>query len=105
MTNKILTARMEAHPSDSNTIERYLATGGYEALRKALSEMSPEDVAEQVKSSNMRGRGGAGFPTGVGDFVGTRSPRPTKLPMSRNEALNNQYIEDNASLRCLPMSE
>ena len=64
MTDKILTARMDAHPSDSNTIERYLATGGYEALRKALAEMSPQDVVEQVKASNMRGRGGAGFPTG-----------------------------------------
>ncbi len=65
MTHKILTARMEAHPSDSNTIERYVATGGYEALRKALTEMSPQDVVEQVKASNMRGRGGAGFPTGI----------------------------------------
>ena len=65
MTTKILTARMDAHPSDSNTIERYLTTGGYDALRKALTEMSREEVAEQVKASNMRGRGGAGFPTGV----------------------------------------
>jgi NADH-quinone oxidoreductase subunit F len=65
MTDKILTARMDAHPSDSNTITRYLATGGYDALRKALSEMSPESVGEQVKASNMRGRGGAGFPMGV----------------------------------------
>lgn len=65
MTLKILTARMDAHRSDSNTIERYLATGGYDALRKALTEMSRDQIVEEVKASNLRGRGGAGFPTGV----------------------------------------
>jgi NADH-quinone oxidoreductase subunit F len=65
MTDTILTTRMVAHPADSHTIDRYLATGGYDALRKAVNEMTPEDVVGEVKASNMRGRGGAGFPTGV----------------------------------------
>jgi NADH-quinone oxidoreductase subunit F len=56
---------MEAHPSDSHTIDRYLATDGYRAARRALTAMTPEAVHEEVKASNLRGRGGAGFPTGV----------------------------------------
>ncbi len=48
---------------DPTSIEDYIAMGGYSALVKAL-EMGPEAVLEQVKSSGLRGRGGAGFPTG-----------------------------------------
>ena len=49
---------------DSKSIDDYLAIGGYSALVKALFEMSPEEVLEEVKRSNIRGRGGAGFPAG-----------------------------------------
>ena len=45
-------------------IEDYLALGGYASLRKALEEMTPQEVLEEVKASGLRGRGGAGFPTG-----------------------------------------
>ena len=45
-------------------IEEYLATGGYGALGKALTEMTPEAVIDVMKRSGLRGRGGAGFPTG-----------------------------------------
>jgi len=50
---------------DSKSIDDYLAIGGYSALSKALSEMSDLDVLEEVKKSNIRGRGGAGFPAGI----------------------------------------
>jgi NADH-quinone oxidoreductase subunit F len=46
-------------------IEDYIATGGYQALRKALLQMTPEGVISEIKKSGLRGRGGAGFPTGV----------------------------------------
>ena len=46
-------------------IEEYIAVGGYEALAKAVTTMSPEDVIEEVKKSGLRGRGGGGFPTGM----------------------------------------
>lgn len=76
MTTKILTTRMDAHPTDSHTLSRYLATGGYEALTKALTEMSKDDIIEEVKTSNLRGRGGAGFPTGVKwGFLAPDEPR------------------------------
>jgi len=50
---------------DMKKIDDYIALGGYSALAKALFEMTPEGVIEEVKSSGLRGRGGAGFPTGV----------------------------------------
>ena len=51
-------------------IEEYIAVGGYSALFKTLRELKPEQVIENVKQSGLRGRGGAGFPTGLKwDFV------------------------------------
>ncbi len=51
---------------DSRSIRTYLADGGYETLRKVLTGgWTPEQVTEEVKKSGLRGRGGAGFPTGV----------------------------------------
>ncbi|MBE9512834.1 MAG: NADH-quinone oxidoreductase subunit NuoF [Chloroflexi bacterium] len=50
---------------DPTLIEDYLAVGGYSALSKALFEMSPEAVIDEVKKSGLRGRGGGGFPTGI----------------------------------------
>lgn len=49
---------------DPTKIEDYLALGGYTALAKALFKMTPEQVLEEIKKSNLRGRGGGGFPTG-----------------------------------------
>jgi NADH-quinone oxidoreductase subunit F len=52
------------HRPNSEKIDTYLQYGGYEALKKAL-KMSPDDIIAEVKASGLRGRGGAGFPTGV----------------------------------------
>ncbi len=58
--------------TDSRSIEDYIANSGYSALFKALTEMIPVTVLEEVKESNLRGRGGAGFPTGI-KWEGSRS--------------------------------
>ena len=50
---------------DPFNIEEYIGRDGYQALAKVLGEMEPEDVIDEMKTSNLRGRGGAGFPTGV----------------------------------------
>jgi NADP-reducing hydrogenase subunit HndC len=50
---------------DPEKIEEYIAVGGYEALGRALTQMTPEQVIAEVKRSGLRGRGGAGFPTGA----------------------------------------
>lgn len=47
------------------SLEEYIGKDGYRALAKALTEMKPEEIIEEIKASGLRGRGGAGFPTGV----------------------------------------
>ena len=49
---------------DPEDINEYISNGGYEAARKAIFDMTPEQVCEEMKASGLRGRGGAGFPTG-----------------------------------------
>src|SRR5436190_7527919 len=50
---------------DQSKIETYIKNGGYKALAKALKDISPPDLIEMVKQSGLRGRGGAGFVTGM----------------------------------------
>ncbi len=50
---------------DPESIDGYLSMRGYEALAKVLTEMKPKDVIDEIKKSGLRGRGGAGFPTGT----------------------------------------
>lgn len=50
---------------DIKQIETYKKNGGFESLKKAISSMQPQQVVDEVKASGLRGRGGAGFPTGV----------------------------------------
>ena len=67
-----------------DSIEEYIARGGYRSLYKVLSELSPEQTIEEVKKSGLRGRGGAGFPTG------------RKWEFARKEKSNIKYIVCNA---------
>jgi NADH-quinone oxidoreductase subunit F len=65
-------------------IEDYISTGGYEALGKVLLQMTPEEVISEIKKSGLRGRGGAGFPTGV------------KWEFCRNSPGEQKYVICNA---------
>jgi NADH:ubiquinone oxidoreductase subunit F (NADH-binding)/(2Fe-2S) ferredoxin len=69
---------------DPQKIEDYLAVGGYKAFEKALFEMTPEEVIQEIKSAGLRGRGGAGFSTG------------TKWELCRNAPGESKYIICNA---------
>jgi NADH-quinone oxidoreductase subunit F len=61
---------------DSHKIDVYVKHDGYRALEKALKQMTPEGIIDEVKKSNLRGRGGAGFPTGMKwFFVPKDSPK------------------------------
>jgi NADH-quinone oxidoreductase subunit F len=68
------------------TLDFYLKHGGYESLKKALA-MTPDAVVEAVKASGLRGRGGAGFPTGLKwQFVDKKSPRPKYICCNADES-------------------
>ncbi len=69
------------------TIEDYLDVGGYRALKKALFEMNPEQVIEEVKKSGLRGRGGAGFPTGMKwSFIPKNIDKPRYMVVNADES-------------------
>ncbi|MBI3110236.1 MAG: NADH-quinone oxidoreductase subunit NuoF [Ignavibacteriales bacterium] len=72
--------------ADLHKIEVYEANGGYQALRKALG-MKPEEVTDEVKKSNLRGRGGACFPTGLKwTFMPKVTPKPKYLCVNGDES-------------------
>src|SRR6266571_2069256 len=75
------------HLENSRSLEVYRANGGYEAIKKVLDSMSPDDVINEVKKSSLRGRGGAGFPTGMKwSFVPKDSPKPKYLVCNADES-------------------
>ena len=79
------------HLENSQSLAVYRRNGGYEAIKKVLESMSPDDVINEVKKSALRGRGGAGFPTGMKwSFVPKDSPKAkyvVAMPMSQSPAL------------------
>ena len=82
---------------DSHTLGAYEATGGYRALRKVLSTLKPDDVKEQTKASGLRGRGGAGFPTGLKwTFLPQNHPGPIYFCLNADESepgtFNNRIL-------------
>jgi NADH-quinone oxidoreductase subunit F len=80
---RILTERWGK--KDSHTLASYRADGGYGALEKALG-MQQADIVEEVKRSNLRGRGGAGFATGLKWSFLPKEPRPRYLCINCDEA-------------------
>lgn len=82
---------------DSHTLRVYEQSGGYQALRRVLAELSPNDTKELVKSSNLRGRGGAGFPTGLKwTFLPKDHPGPFYFCLNADESepgtFNNRIL-------------
>ena len=74
------------HEEDCHTLAFYRSVGGYKALEKVLS-MKPDEVIDTVKASNLRGRGGAGFPAGVKwSFIPNDSDKPTYLINNADES-------------------
>jgi NADH:ubiquinone oxidoreductase subunit F (NADH-binding)/(2Fe-2S) ferredoxin/Pyruvate/2-oxoacid:ferredoxin oxidoreductase delta subunit len=89
---------------DSKSIDDYLAIDGYSALAKALSQMTSEEVVEEVKKSNLRGRGGAGFPAGR-KWEGSRNaPEPIKYVIVNADEGDPGAFMDRALLEGNPHS-
>jgi len=63
---------------DPEKLSDYIAAGGYQSLAKALEQMTPRAVVEEVKKSGLRGRGGAGYPTGLKWELVAKQVQPTK---------------------------
>jgi len=85
MAQKILLEHIDV--PDIASIKTYRANGGYQALAKALKEIAPQDIVEEVKKSGLRGRGGAGFPTGMKwSFLAKPEGKPRYLVCNADES-------------------
>ena len=85
MAIKILLEK--THIPQIDSYEVYRANGGYASVEKALKGMSPEALVEEVKKSGLRGRGGAGFPTGLKwSFIDKKSGKPRHLVCNADES-------------------
>ena len=83
---KILTKNM-SRPGYAGSLQEYEAAGGYQALKKVLAGVPQNDIVEMVKKSGLRGRGGAGFPTGVKwSFLPKDHPGPKYLCCNADES-------------------
>jgi len=72
---------------DLRKLEVYRAHGGYDALKKALFDWTPDQIINEVKNSNLRGRGGAAFPTGTKwSFIPKESKKPVYVCCNADEA-------------------
>ncbi|MGB7025531.1 MAG: NADH-quinone oxidoreductase subunit NuoF [Candidatus Acidiferrales bacterium] len=72
---------------DSRSLKVYRDLEGYQALEKALQEMTADQIIDEMKKSNLRGRGGAGFPTGMKwSFVPKNSPKPKYIAANADES-------------------
>ena len=79
---------------DPTNIEEYIARDGYQALAKVLTQMTPEEVIAEVKASGLRGRGGAGFPTGLKwEFVRKAPGEPKYVVCNADEGDPGAFMD------------
>ena len=84
MSKKLLLKN--AHIEGIRYFETYRKNGGYQAAEKAL-KMTPDQIVEEVKTSGLRGRGGAGFPAGMKwSFIDKKSGKPRHLVCNADES-------------------
>src|SRR5207249_4141191 len=91
----VLLARVDKQ--DSHNLATYRADGGYQTFERVIKEMQPAQVIDIVKASGLRGRGGAGFPTGVKwTFLPKDHPGPIYLCLNADESepctFNNRVL-------------
>jgi len=79
---------------DPTQIEHYIAGGGYQALARALSKMAPDQIIETVTNAKLRGRGGAGFPTGLKwKFTRAAQSRPKYIVCNADEGDPGAFMD------------
>src|SRR3989442_5754825 len=85
--HELLLLKNMSQPGYTGSLADYERAGGYQALRKVLGKIAPADIIEMVKKSGLRGRGGAGFPTGVKwSFIPKDHPGPRYLICNADES-------------------
>ncbi len=89
---------------DPRDIEQYVAEGGYKALEKALSGMTPDEVLDEVDKANLRGRGGAGFPAGRKWRHTKKSPGKIKFVVANGDEGDPGAFMDRAIMEGDPHS-
>src|SRR5438067_2629445 len=97
MTEHQPTLHAQVGQAESHTLRAYEQAGGYRALKKSLKEKTPKEVTEIVKASGLRGRGGAGFPTGLKwTFLPQNHPGPIYFCLNADESepgtFNNRVL-------------
>lgn len=92
----------EAGVIDPESIEDYIARGGYSAWIKALFEMTPDEVVAEVKTANVRGRGGAGFPAGIKWESGRRANKWPKFVVANSHEGEPNVFKDRRLLESNP---
>ena len=89
--NELVLLRHRGIP-DYAKIDVYQEHGGYQASRRALAEFAPSDLIEMVKTAGLRGRGGAGFPTGMKwGFLPKQDEKPVYLCVNADESEPGTY--------------
>jgi len=89
---------------DPQSIEEYIAVGGYQALGKALTLMTPEEVIEEVTKSGLLGRGGAGFPTGLKWGFARKAPGDVKYVVANGNEGDPGSFTDRSLMEADPHS-
>jgi NADH:ubiquinone oxidoreductase subunit F (NADH-binding)/(2Fe-2S) ferredoxin len=102
MRGQVRVVLRNAGHNDPMALEQYVAAGGYVALDKALSEMTPQQVQEQVAASGLRGRGGAAFPTGTKWRFLVGAPGPVKYILCNCEEGDPGAFNDKGILESDP---
>lgn len=89
---------------DPEKIEEYIARDGYQAMARALTEMSSEDIVKVIKDSGLRGRGGAGFPTGLKWEFASKVPSDIKYMLCNGDEGDPGAFMDRSVMEADPHS-
>ena len=104
MRHQVRIALRNAGEVDPLSLDHYIARGGFAGLDKALSDMSPESVLQEVKDSGLRGRGGAAFPTGTKWGFLSSNPAPVKYILCNCEEGDPGAFNDKTILETDPFT-